>query len=358
MAVRSSSSSIRALRHNAASEAGASRVAGLLTVLGLLVLIAAGCLTFVFRQLAPLDATDHKQIPVEVLEGATVPAVASMLTLRGVVRSPLSIKLAAHFDPAAATHLRPGFYLFTPSETPGEILKKIAGGRMLVQRVLIPEGFTVRQIADRFRADHLGDPDETLRLMETQGRTFHEPDGFTPPSDNLEGYLFPETYVFAPDITSRQLVHLMIDQFDINVVRAHPEVKDWSRPVIMASLIEREAKLDIDRPLIAGVLDNRLQRHMPLQVDATVEYALPEHKQRLFYSDLRTPSPYNTYLHRGLPPGAICSPGLPSIEAALNPAHVDYLYYVAAPDGSHKFSRTLAGQDHNIAAVRNAPARG
>ena len=320
------------LRRGGKSKAKSSRVAKVLTLLGILVLIVAGCRAFVSSQLAPLDPSDRKPIPVEVPDDATVPAVAALLAQRGVVRAPLSIKLAARLDPLSATHLRPGLYLLAPSETPGEILKKIAGGHMLVQRVLIPEGFTVRQIADRFRADHLGDPDETLRLMETQGRTFHCPDGFTPPSDNLEGYLFPTTYIFAPDITSRQLVHLMIDQFDINVVRNHPEVKDWSRPVIMASLIE--------------------------QVDATVEYALPEHKQRLFYSDLRAPSPYNTYLHRGLPPGAICNPGKPSIEAALNPAHVDYLYYVAAPDGSHKFSRTLSGQDRNIAAVRNASPGG
>ena len=275
MAVRTSTSSKRALRRGGASEAGASRVAGLLTALGLLVLVAASGLAFIARQLAPLNPSNHKPVPVEVLDGATVSSVADLLAQRGVVRSPLSIKLAARYDRAAATHLRPGLYLIAPSEAPGEILKKIAGGRMLVQRVLIPEGFTLRQIVDRLRADHLGDSDETLRLALTQGRTFHCPDGFTPPSDNLEGYLFPETYIFAPNITSRQLIHLMIDQFDINVVRAHPEVKDWSRPIVMASLVEREAKLDIDRPLIAGVLNNRLSRHMPLQVDATVEYALP-----------------------------------------------------------------------------------
>ncbi len=348
----------RAGRRADASRLGASRVAGLFTLLGILVLIAAVGISFVSRQLAPLSPSDRKPIPVEVPEGATVSAVASMLAERGVVRSPFSIRLAARFDPAAATHLRPGMYLIAPSESPGEILKKIAGGRMFVQRVLIPEGFTLRQIVDRLRADHLGDPDETLRIAETQGRTFHFPDGFTPPNDSLEGYLFPETYIFKPDITSQQIVQLMVWQFDQKVVRTHPAVKDWSRPIIAASLVEREAKLDIDRPLIAGVLENRLRRDMPLQVDATVEYALPEHKQRLLYSDLRTPSPYNTYLHRGLPPGPICSPGLPSIEAALHPARVDFLYYVAAPDGSHRFSRTLAEQDRNITAVRNASARG
>jgi len=122
----------------------------------------------------------------------------------------------------------------------------------------------------------------------------------------------------------------------------------------IASLIEREAKVNKDRPLVASVIYNRLSRDMPLQIDATVQYALGEHRSRLFYSDYLTPSDYNTYLRRGLPPGPIANPGLKSIEAALSPAKTDYLYYVADGNGSHVFSRT--GQEHQraVASARRA----
>ena len=199
----------------------------------------------------------------------------------------------------------------------------------------VPEGYTVRQIARRLAERGMADETQFLSLARTQGRTFHV-DGWTPPDANLEGYLFPDTYRIPRGTTPRQIIAQMLGEFHSRVVLPHQA--DFARypgglpaAITLASLVEREAEVDADRPLIASALDNRLKQGMRLQCDATVQYALPEHKSRLFYGDLRVNSPYNTYLHAGLPPTPIASPGLPSIEAALHPAQTDYLFYVARP---------------------------
>ena len=197
-----------------------------------------------------------------------------------------------------------------------------------------------------------------LKLAQTRGRSFHVR-GWTPPDDNLEGYLFPDTYTVPQGATARDIVQMMLDNFDRRVVTpfgAEAGAFPGGLPaaVTLASLVEREAEVDSDRPLIAAVYRNRLKAGMRLQCDATVQYALPEHKTRLFYADLRVDSPYNTYQHAGLPPTPIANPGLPSIEAALHPAAAQYLYYVAGPGGRHVFSTTLAQHEQAVAHARAA----
>jgi len=161
--------------------------------------------------------------------------------------------------------------------------------------------------------------------------------------------------------TAREVIQLMLANFQARVVKPYG-AEAARRPgglpavVTLASLVEREAEVDSDRPLIAAVYRNRLKLGMRLQCDATVQYALPAHKTRLFYADLRVDSPYNTYQHAGLPPTPIACPGLPSILAALHPASVGYLYYVAGPGGHHVFSTTLAQQDRAIARLHTAQA--
>ena len=222
--------------------------------------------------------------------------------------------------------------------------------------MVIPEGFTVRQIAHRLAKQKLVNESAFLTLAQTQGRTFHV-GNWTPPDDNLEGYLVPDTYDVPKGATGRDIVQMMLDNFDKRVlVPDAAQVKQFPgglpAALTLASLVEREAEVDADRPLIAAVYLNRLRLGMRLQCDATVQYALPEHKTRLLYADLRVDSPYNTYQHKGLPPTPIANPGLPSIDAALHPADVDYLYYVAGPGGRHLFSRTLAGHERNRAQLR------
>jgi UPF0755 protein len=332
--------------------AGSGRAAGVFFTLAVIVIFCGIAFAWVSRQLQPARAGDRTRVEVTIPAGSTASTVASRLAAAGIVESSYSVLLAAYLS-GNASRLRPGVYELSAGESPQQILSIIVEGRSALNDVVIPEGFTLRQTADRLQERRLVDATEFLHLASEDGKSFHCADGFTPPSNNLEGYLFPDTYQFTPGEPVRGVVQDMLDRFDTVVVSRHPDVRDWSKPVIMASLIEREAEVEQDRPLIAAVLNNRLRIGMPLQVDATIEYALPEHKTRIMYSDLRTPSPYNTYLHRGLPPGPICDPGLPSIEAALHPADVNYLYYVQGSGRTHLFSRTLAEQDHNIAVVRS-----
>lgn len=330
----------------------AGRSAIFMALLGCAVFAVAAAVYWAGVQLDPVSPASKRQIVVKIPKGLNAVGIAGLLADKGVLRSRYSFLIAARLD-ADSSHLKPGIYVLSPGQSAHEIVAQIAGGRTSIVRVTFPEGFTVRQIAVRLQERKLVDADEFVELAKTIGRSVHCPDGFTPPSANLEGYLFPDTYDFAPTEDSREIITDMVYRFDALVVKANPNVSDWTGPVIVGSLIEREAEVDRDRPLIAAVIDNRLEIGMPLQIDASVEYALPVHKTRLMFSDLKTRSPYNTYLHRGLPRGAICNPGIPSIRAALHPADVDYLYYVAGPGGAHIFSRTLAQQDRNIALVRS-----
>jgi UPF0755 protein len=166
-------------------------------------------------------------------------------------------------------------------------------------------------------------------------------------SPTVEGFLFPKTYEFITDVTEEQVIQRLLDQFGDEVSQL-----DWSRAgelgldpyevVIVASLIEREAMLDKERPKVASVIYNRLRQEMLLQIDATVEYALPEHKNRLTYEDYEYPSPYNTYLNPGLPPTPIASPSLASLRAALRPANTEFLFYLVVDPGTgrHEFAES------------------
>jgi len=180
---------------------------------------------------------------------------------------------------------------------------------------------------------------------------------FAPAGESLEGYLLPETYEFAYGTAAEDLVRRMVEELDRQFVKPNADAIAASKLslheiVTLASLVEREAKVAADRAKIAGVLTNRLSRGMKLQCDATVQYALGEHKPRLTFADLKVDSPYNTYLHAGLPPGPIACPGIASLRAALQPERTDALFYVARPDGSHVFTRTYEEHLAAIAQIR------
>ena len=168
-----------------------------------------------------------------------------------------------------------------------------------------------------------------------------------------EGFLFPDTYLVPLAATPDDVAEMLTDQFAKELPadaaqRARALHVSVAQAVTVASLVEREAKIEADRPMIAGVIYNRLRQGMPLQVDATIEYALPAHKSELTLHDLRVDSPYNTYQHAGLPPTPIANPGLPSLEAALHPAKTDALYYVYCGNGHHVFAKTLAEHQANV----------
>ncbi len=293
---------------------------------------------------------------VTIPPGKSARQIGEILARKHLIRSPLSFVFASRLDHLSG-EMHAGRYALSPAMPPRQIAALMALGETASNVVTVPEGFTVRQIARRLSSAGLADEAQFLTLATAQGKTFTV-SGWTPPNANLEGYLFPDTYTIPKGATPREIIAQMLQNFHARVVvpdgkRAAHAPGGLSATITLASLVEREAEVDSDRPLIAAVYRNRLALGMRLQCDATVQYALPQHKARLFYADLRVDSPYNTYKYAGLPPTPIACPGLPSIEAALHPASVDYLYYVAGPDGKHHvFSRTLAEQNAAIARVR------
>ena len=306
-----------------------------------------------------LPATTDRHAPlvlISVPPGASARQIGDILAAKGLVRKPESFVVAARID-GLSGKMKAGRYELSPAMPPRQMALLLAEGLTANDVLTIPEGFTVSQIARRVGAQRLGNEAAFLALARAQGRTFHV-GNWTPPAANLEGYLFPDTYRVPRGTTERDLVSLLLADW---VKRVGPvRLREMSRfpggaadAVNLASLVEREAETEADRPLIASVLLNRLQKNMRLQCDATVQYALPEHKTRVMYADLKVVSAYNTYLHAGLPPTPICSPGLPSLDAVLHPARTDYLFYVGRPGGSHIFTRTLAEHERAIASVRS-----
>jgi len=289
-------------------------------------------------------------------EGASAYAVATDLKSYGLIRSAMAFRLAAGWDDAWR-EAKAGDYALRPDMSAMEILRAIERGEVMLESLTVPEGLSIWQVADLFEAEGLGSADDLARAASHAAGWTAD---FPLPAGSVEGYLFPDTYrVSRQPTAAADLVQMMLRRFDDVVWRDMLGGKPSARPlhdvITLASLVEGEAKLDSERPVVAAVLLNRLKRGMKLECDATVQYALgPNRKGRLTYEDLKVASPYNTYLYPGLPPGPINSPGRASIEAALRPAAVSYLFYVARPDGSHAFSNTYAEHLRAVARVRAA----
>ncbi|MDO8585896.1 MAG: endolytic transglycosylase MltG [Armatimonadota bacterium] len=336
-------------------------------ILILLTMLTASVWTLVWVSLPVSD--DHTSVIVKIPAGASGREIGALLRRAGVIRS----RRAFYFTVRArrqSERLKPGRYELRRDMDMLRIIYTLVRGRTASAWLTIPEGYTVRQIA-RLLAEH-GIVDERAFLTAALYDAPKFRDIVPAPSVSLEGYLFPDTYLLNIDEKPDAVIIQMLAAFQKKVCREFAgEIQCASLPeeavpsagpsniedrlhfiVTMASLIEREAKTDKDRTTIASVLYNRLRKRMRLQVDATVQYSLGEHRSRLFWRDYKTPSDYNTYLHEGLPPGPIANPGVESIRAALRPAESDYLYYVARPDGSHLFTRTLAEHDQAIQAVK------
>lgn len=325
----------------------------------LAILVVAG-LMIVHSMIAPVGG-DKTPVVVVIRKGQTAVPIGRTLAEKGLVRSASGFALIARLS-GQASEIKPGAYKFNRTMTGGEMLDKMVKGEVAARWITIPEGYTLIQVADRLAEKGLVDRDEFLRVATSDGAGFSKLVKI--PSSSLEGYLFPDTYLVMLDSGPKDIASQMLETFDERVKKplnkdltsfaaanTHGDKSDaMYRVLTVASMIEREAKVPEDRPLVSAVIWNRLRRGMKLEIDATVQYALGEHRSRLFYNDLKVESPYNTYRYPGLPPGPISNPGLASIQAAMHPAEVDYLYYVAKPDGSHVFSRTL--DEHNAAKRR------
>lgn len=280
--------------------------------------------------------------PVHVLieDGDSASRIAEKLHESEVITSATLFRMLSWLQ-GKQGDFKPGSYAFYTGMHYGEVFAMLEEGPDNRVRLTIPEGLTVQQTATRVSQAMAMSAEE---FMDAASSGSYEVDIIPRENqDNLEGVLFPKTYELAADAPAREVIEVLLAQFAAETANL-----DWGKAselgvspyeaVIIASLIEREAVLEEERPLVAAVVYNRLREDMLLQIDATVQYALPEWKDVLTYDDLETPSPYNTYLYKGLPPAPICSPGLASLVAALSPADVDYLYFVATGDGGHFFT--------------------
>ncbi|MEW6278674.1 MAG: endolytic transglycosylase MltG [Candidatus Eremiobacterota bacterium] len=330
----------------------------------LLQLFRVGCFIFVvaaglllwwtYQAVSPAATEPVDPVIVEIPPGATGADVALLLESKGVIRSAFALRMLMRISERGG-EIRSGHYRVDPNDSPVVVLKSLVEGRPLTRRFTVPEGYTLAQIAQVLAGDGLADEAEFLALARTKGRSF---DPSLP--DNLEGYLFPDTYEVAWEADERAIIGQMLARFrEVATPMWEQHRKkstlDLNRTVILASLVEREASVPGERPLIAGVYLNRLKKGMLLQCDATIQYALGQPKKVLTYADLELESPYNTYKHPDLPPGPIANPGRASLEAAMNPEPSQYLFYVrndVKNDGSHVFSRDYAEHQDAIDRVQ------
>lgn len=291
---------------------------------------------------------------ISIEQGTGTQAIIARLAEAGIVRHPTALKIYLKLSSRAA--LKAGDYRFASPISPLQAIEKIERAEVVLERVTIPEGFNRFEIAETLAAKTgKATEEEFLKLTEDQT----DIENIAPTARNLEGYLFPDTYNYSAKTTPEELIHAMVSRFEEVftpewATRASELGLTVHQVVTLASLVEEEARVPEERPLVASVFINRLARGMPLASDPTFIYAAvlahdydgnpnqPRHRTRL--------SPYNTYLVPGLPPGPISSPGRASLEAALYPASSDYLYFVVSGTGGrHKFSRTSA--EHEAAVL-------
>lgn len=320
--------------------------------------VAAVALLFPLTCSPPDPDTEPAQIVIA--PGTSFAAVTDSLVAREIVTHRTWFKLLARVR-GLDRSVQAGAYEFRPGESSWHVLNTLRSGRTAATRFTVPEGLTLRELA-ALAQSRLGIPAESV-LAAARDPAEVAALEVNPPS--VEGFLFPETYQVPVGSSGTDLVRIMTRGF---LEAWNPE---WDQrlaaleltreqAVTLASIVEGEARIDAEREVIAGVYHNRLRIGMALQADPTVQYAIEmrtgKSKQRLFEKDYQTPSPYNTYLNPGLPPGPVNSPGLRSIEAALHPADVPYLYFVAGQGGRHIFSRSY--EEHLRAVAQSRRSRG
>lgn len=319
----------------------------------LAILAAPIAVLLVFIQISvppPLAAP----VQITIQPGTGLSKIANKLQETGVVRSAIVLKLLARWQQQAG-QVQAGNYLFSSPATPGEVLNRLIRGDVEKVSLTIPEGFTLQQIIARIAKAGFGDRNQLLELAYSADFI----SSLSINADSLEGYLFPETYLFAPGIDAAALLKMLVEQFKSQIdpkleQEAHQLGMNLHQWLTLASIIEKETGVVAEMPLISSVFHNRLQRRMRLQTDPTVIYGIENFDGNITRKHLTTFTPYNTYMIPALPPGPIASPGLAALKAAVRPAETDLLYFVSRGDGSHKFSKTL--REHN-AAVRKYQLR-
>lgn len=297
-----------------------------------------------------LTKAPAETVTMTVKPGRSLSAVAQELEKTGVIRSSLALRVIARWKDQGS-QIQAGSYRFNQPATPGEILERLIQGDVEKVTLTIPEGFTLQQIIERISQRGYGSKAKLAELAYDNDFIA----SLNIAADSLEGYLYPETYLFAPGNDERALLKMMANQFQTQITS---ELKKSAQEVgltlhqlvTLASIIEKETGVVAEMPLISSVFHNRLKRRIPLQTDPTVIYGIKNFDGNITRKHLKTPTPYNTYMIRGLPPGPIASPGLAALQAATSPAKTKFLYFVARGDGSHKFSKSL--KEHNAAVFK------
>ena len=324
----------------------------LLALLLLLLLIAGAAAYIVYTPYGPSTETF-----VDIPPGTGATAVATLLRKNGIIRSRYSFALLRLTRNGT---FKAGEYRFARPALPAEVYGRLIQGDVYTQTLTIPEGYNIFDVATAVQAAGFAQQGDFLTAERRHTELIA---GLLPPGsqpDSLEGYLFPDTYHFSRHATPLQILTAMVHRFRQASAQLGIDRTGMARTVTMASLIEKEVGQDTERPLVAGVFVNRLAKSMPLATDPTVIYAaLLDNRWRgtIYASDLKSPSPYNTYLHTGLPPGPICNPGLASLRAAMHPPQTDYLYFVSDAAGHTRFSVGLKEHAEQVQAYRQAERR-
>lgn len=325
-------------------------------ILIILVIVLSFMGLFVYSVTKPVANTGSDTVYLKINHGMSANEIAVLLEEKGLIHNATAFRVWSKLT-QLDSRLEAGEYLVRTDMSMFEVASSLNGhGAVLSNRITIPEGYTIRQIADLLEK-HGKNGDEFKRIAEN-----YEPYDYMKPTSKFarkysaEGFIYPDTYEFSPDYTEAEILAMLVRHFDEKLT---PEIRaqidktglSVSEVIILASIVEREARYDEERPVIARVFLNRMKNDMPLQSCATVQYLLDKVRPILTIEDTQISSPYNTYLHFGLPPGPIGCIGDKSLQAVLNPDDNDYLYFVADKEGHHHFGRTYTDHMNNIERI-------
>jgi len=330
---------------------------GLILITGsLAAIIAGGWHGYKKYMNAPEPALD-REVRVEIEQGAGFKKITAALHEKGVISRPRWFNLAGFLEDAT-TRVQAGVYTFRPGMSPLQVLDMIMRGEITKVTLIVPEGSNVFEIGRALSELGPWSADEFVRLA----RSARKADELGVPADSLEGYLFPAGYQLTMSMTEEDVIDLMTgravkEKTEQRTATAQKAGLTWHQVLTLASMVEKETSVAEEMPLIADVFLNRMEKGMLLQSDPTAVYGIKSLSEGVTGEDLKNENPYNTYLHKGLPPGPICNPGEKAIEAALHPADTDYLYFVATGEGGHLFAKTYEEHRRNINSYRRTIRR-